>query len=488
MRFESSSSSDHTRPVISVEAQLRHRMAEGYRVAVEWISRITEQISGHHLTIKRKPANPQEAKDMLLTERAAWEPIRSAGLAEAQACGKDIEATKAERDRLTKAIAEEKDRIDREKQEIADLKARALASAIEGVALCQQVLAQRTQEHQAAKADADRAIARSDALGADPRPEKPVSDAGMARRVKNLTAKGSETVPDAIWEAEAPRRAEKRKERLNACTRLLVDESTYPIPWAPEPPTLLGQRTLPKGAFPSEIRVQAPHAAVVGASGKWANVDFTGKNAWREIADLAVTDTPRSKKAGQPVKHVAHGVLSKPLDESGGIQKWRPDEAARAGRHYLRSQGADPDRHDYIVVVHSDKHEEAIHVLWNRVRDDGKIHSCENAWVAAALGRARWDQHAGIDPARISVADLKEKPVREGFKKIRDDSLCAVYKSVNGKDVEVVPLIGKVHAENLAKEGLPDSGRTGGTWTPKPCYRKTEEIRQIMFHCLCEGK
>jgi hypothetical protein len=185
---------------------------------------------------------------------------------------------------------------------------------------------------------------------------------------------------------------------------------------------------------------------------------------------------------------VAHGVLSKPLDEQGGIQKWRPDEAVRASRHYLRSQGADPDRHDYIVIVHSDKREESIHVLWNRVRDDGKVHSCENALVAACLGRARWDQYAGIDPSRISAPDGKKKPVREGFKKIRDDSLCAIYKSLDGKEVETVPLIGRKHAENLGKEGIPHAGKTGGTWTPKECYRTKEELKEIFFHCLCETK
>lgn len=329
---------------------------------------------------------------------------------------------------------------------------------------------------------------QSAALGAPQREEKPASEAGLARRAKKLATKGRELIPEEIWQAEAPRRALKRKERLTAYTRLLVDESRYPIPWAPEAPPLLGQRPLPKDAFSGEIRVPAPHAAVVGAGGKWSGVDFFNEKAWKVVADLATASAPRSTKVGQPIKHIAHGVLSKPLGEQGGIQKWQLDEAVRAGRHYLRSQGADPDRHDYLVVIHSDYSEEAIHILWNRVRDDGKIHSCGNALVAACLGRARWDRYAGIDPARISAPDGKSKPVRDGFKKILDESLCTSYNSISGNDTEIVPLIGKVHAVNLAKEGAPNADSAAGTWTPKPCYRKPEEIGAIMFHCLCEVK
>ena len=120
---------------------------------------------------------------------------------------------------------------------------------------------------------------------------------------------------------------------------------------------------------------------------------------------------PRTKGIGIPtfLPLRRSGVLSKPNDGTVAVQRWTDQTAMRAARQYLVGQGADPDRHDVVVFVHSQqvqrkdgstKVEEAVHILWSRNRDDGLLHDNDHAFVSAAVARARYDVYAGIDPAR----------------------------------------------------------------------------------------
>jgi hypothetical protein len=466
---------------VSTYENIKQRIADGFAAALEWIR------GKKHLSITEEPKTAEEARLALIREREALEKRKRDELAATESTRSALEQARKIKEQMDAALAAETARIEAETARKNAEYTKNESLAVEAVAKARDYLTAKTTEHTQAAREADKATKLSRSVAGEQREEKPISAAAKERRAKNLAKKGSELVPDAVWEAGAAKRSEKRKERLNANTRLLVDESSYPIPWKRET-ALLGERGLPPGSYASAVQPMAKHAQVVGAGGKWSSVDFSKADAWKAVAEMAELSTPRSKGAGRQVKHVAHGVLSKPLNEDGGVQKWSLPEANRAARHYLRSQGADPSRHDYVVVVHSDKTEEAIHVLWNRVRDDGMIHRNDNAWVSSALGRARWDQYAGIDPARISVSDSKEKPIREGFKKIRDDSLCAEYFSVDSEKTETVPLIGREHAAALGSEGSPDDGQCAGTWTPKPCYRTKDEVRSIFYHCLNEAK
>lgn len=494
MRYDHSSNYDREslKPVIrddsafkpqqvSAYDNFKKRIADGFAHALEWIR------GKRHLSITTEPKSADEARSALIKERAALERKKRDEAAIIESTRIALEEARKAKAQIEAQLAAETAKTEAETKRIADEQAKREADAVSAVARSEDYLTSKKSEHSQASIAASNAIALTRTMAGEQREEKPISAAAKERRAKNLAKKGQELAPDAVWEADATKRKEKRKDRLNANTRLLVDESSYPIPWKREE-TLLGVRPLPPGSFASPIHAAAAHAQIVGAGGRWSAVNFTKKDAWKEIADIAALSAPKAQGPGRQVKHIAHGVLSKPLDENGGKQKWTPEEANRAGRHYLVGQGADPSRHDYVIIIHSDKDEESIHILWNRVRDDGKIHRNDNAWVSSALARARWDQHAGIDPARISVSDSKEKPIREGFKKIRDDSLCAVYFSTTSEEIETVPLIGREHAKALAAEGAPDEGSCAGTWTPKPGYRSKDEIRAIFFHCMNEAK
>lgn len=277
-------------------------------------------------------------------------------------------------------------------------------------------------------------------------------------------------------------------------TDAVVREATYPIPWVAQA-EIVGERPVVPGEFPVAIPMPATHSRVVGAMGRLGeHVDWSQKESAQLVVKiLAAQQIPSSKRGGQ-VKHIAHGVLSKPNDGTVAVQRWTDQTAMRAARHYLVGQGADPDRHDVVVFVHSQqvrradgstKVEEAVHILWSRIRDDGLLHDNDHAFVAAAVARARYDVYAGIDPARIGMASTKSHPVRQGLKALKEKKLHARYVDPRTMHtVEKVPLQGKEHAQRLGAEGHPEPGDIAGTWTPKPCYRTADMISRILNHLM----
>jgi hypothetical protein len=247
--------------------------------------------------------------------------------------------------------------------------------------------------------------------------------------------------------------------------------------------------------FAQAVAMAAPHSRVVGALGRFgAEVDWAHPTAIPlALGIFGAQRTPSSKRGGQ-IKHVAHAVLSKPNDGRQAVQQWTPDTAMRATRHYLVGHGADPDRHDVVVFVHSQvvkrangstKVEEAVHILWSRVRDDGALHDLDHAFIADAVGRARYDVYAGIDPARIGMASTESYSVRAGLTALKKRELAARYVDPRTmRLVERVPLQGRGHAARLGAEGHPEPGDIAGTWTTKPCYRTEKSIRDILNHLM----
>ena len=293
---------------------------------------------------------------------------------------------------------------------------------------------------------------------------------------------------------ESPDHAEQTRKKVRNATDLVASEADYPIPWISEV-VACGVRPMPAGAFLEPIQLSAPHAQVVGATGQLSAVEWGSRVALDQAAAVISAQRIDTGRVGGQVKHLGHGVLSKPNDGQHAVQKWTPASAMRAARHYLLSQGAQPDDHDVVVFLHSQlvkrgsqvvKIEEAVHVLWSRVRrSDGALHECPQAFIAAVVGRARWDNAAGIDPSRIGMADSPAKPVRDGVKALRGRKLEAVYRdSTSMRIIEHVPLLGRAHAARLGAEAAPDAGDIAGTWTPKPAYRSATDVWRIFAHCM----
>lgn len=446
-----------------------HQVGERIRVALAKASTWWAGRKHHLSTNEALPDNPAQAVAVLRREEAAlatreheWEASAKRRQARAEQAAAALVVLErqaaAERERLAGLAAAAV-------REVAEREAAARAIAVaEGAA---STARRRRDAVQVAVATAEQASAPGQAR---------VSRSAKRAKKDATAAQATATVATA-------------RSRTDVITR----EATYPIVWVREV-EIAGVRAQPVGMFDQAVPMAAPHSRVVGAMGRLgAQVDWSGSEALEVAAGILDAQRVPSKRGGQ-VKHVAHGVLSKPNNGTKAAQVWTSDTAMRAARHYLVGQGADPDRHDAVVFVHSQvaqrrdgtiKVEEAVHVLWSRVRDDGALFDIDHAFVAAAVSRARYDVAAGIDPERIGMASTKSKPVRDGLKALKKCELGARYVEAGSmRTLERVPLQGQDHAQRLAAEGHPEAGDIAGTWTPKPCYRGAAETRRILSHLM----
>ncbi len=247
----------------------------------------------------------------------------------------------------------------------------------------------------------------------------------------------------------------------------------------------------PPGAFSGLIRCHDSCAVIAGALGQLRCVPWQGEaaDAIRLAAAIFIAQTPLRCLRGKPYRHVAHLVISAPHHYGTFPFRWEKDLAVTMARHALRSQGADPDRHDALMVIHSqrcehgaDHDEEAVHVLWSRIDRDGRCLSTPHAFVAAHLGRARWDARAGLDPMRVGIGRLCAQPVRRGYELLGQGRLAASYRDLASREQSAVPLQDIACLAALASEGPPPLGACSGLWTPKPCYRSPAEITRILAH------
>jgi hypothetical protein len=233
-------------------------------------------------------------------------------------------------------------------------------------------------------------------------------------------------------------------------------------------------------------------AAIAGALGRLRCVPWQGdaQVAIRMAAGILAAQTPlRGRGSAPPHRHVAHLVISAPHLHGTFPFCWDQDLAVTVARHALRSQGCDPEGHDALMVIHSqrraagaDHDEEAIHVLWSRIHHDGRCLTTPHAFVAAHLGRARWDAGAGLDPMRVGIGRLSSFPVRRGYELLGRGQLAAYYHDLGSGAQTSTRLQGAEFLAALGTEPAPRPLSCSGLWTPKPCYRSLAEITRILAH------
>jgi hypothetical protein len=288
--------------------------------------------------------------------------------------------------------------------------------------------------------------------------------------------------------AEQHRRECERIATITAAVATEVARSTALLGRLPRP----AAARRPAGAFPALIRCHASCAAIAGALGRLRLVPWEGdaSEAIRLAAGILAAQTPlRGCDGAAPRRHVAHLVIAAPHHHGTFPFRWDQDLAVTVARHALRSQGCDPDRHDALMVIHSqrraagaDHDEEAIHVLWSRLDHGNRYLTTPHAFVAAHLGRARWDALAGLDPLRVGIGRLRAHPVRQGYELLRQGRLAASYRDL-GSGAETATLLqGAEFLAALGREAPPPALSCSGLWTPKPCYRSRAEITRILAH------
>lgn len=265
------------------------------------------------------------------------------------------------------------------------------------------------------------------------------------------------------------------------------------IPWNEEL-IFAGVRPPPPGLFDQPIASTLGPALIVGAGGALAEVDWKNPElAIVEATKILAAQTQPIQRGGHR-RHVGHLVISMPNDDGEFPFTLSPDSAVRLARQALLSQGADPDLHDFVVFVHrqrkadGDNHdEEALHLLWSRVRVDGKYLINDNRLISALLGRARWDLAAGFDERGLGMPRLNSACVRRGLRGLSKQSLTAVYRGFTREYDETIDFLSSDFLGRLGQEGCPPALACGGLWIPKPCYRTAEEISEILHHLYRAG-
>jgi hypothetical protein len=346
------------------------------------------------------PKDPERALRILRREQAA--------IAEAEVqCDKDLESQRVYHQQMEKRSAEllERFRTEEEKQQYLRISLSEQRDA-------EEMLAQRELT------DINRRMDQSEAVIRKYEERERQSDVSKAR--SNRTEKAAQRREGK----SKPHEAEWIRETVRNRMEILVREAQVDIPWVDEP-AFLGVRQNPDAMFLEPIPCPSPHASIVAAGGHLSAIDWSDHKRYpsgqsgdckaiETAANILYARVQRVGKVGRPIKHIAHGVLAKPFNPKTGepVDPWTGQSATRAARHYLVGLGADPDRHDWVAVLHRQskkggngewKVEEAIHVLWSRVRDDGALHHCAYSFVASALSRARWDSAAGLDVGRVSM-------------------------------------------------------------------------------------
>lgn len=307
------------------------------------------------------------------------------------------------------------------------------------------------------------------------------------RRLAKLDAKIRKATDPLARERLETRYQTIATERRAVLAQLEVLSDLW-VPWA-ETEVIDGVVCSPMGLLAEVAESPWGPATVIGAGGSLSEVNWS-------IADQAIVEATRILSAQMPARqpgaqrrHVAHLVIAMPHRDGHVPVALTHPTAIRMVRHALLSQGADPDLHDWVAVLHrrrkalgDAKDEEAVHVLWSRVRVDGAYLTNDNALIAAVVGRARWDSLAGIDIARIGIPRRKHACVRAGIRGLWDRSLSAVIQLPNGGMRQEISLLDNAFRTRLGAEGRPEPLICAGTWTPKSCYRTEKEIRKILTH------
>lgn len=291
----------------------------------------------------------------------------------------------------------------------------------------------------------------------------------------------------------------------------------------------VSETTAPSGtAIPSTTMLPAPiplpgttQSQVVSVGGRWKDLDWAGLNASipaegiahaKALAGIltALIDTRRPQAIrGRPPMPLLHGTITQPLTKGVDIDG-RPVRYPRAprmdqatadllGRAFLQSCGMDPDRHSWCAIYHyssgtcADGHgavddaENTVHVIVERMRDDGAYHVTEDAAVAAMLGRARWDVAAGWDASRgMGILSGRCGGIRASLDRMAQGMMAARYRLPDGSSEEI-PLQDPAFQARWAAVQVPWQS-CGGLWTWKKGETDRERIERLILHLLLRTK
>lgn len=194
------------------------------------------------------------------------------------------------------------------------------------------------------------------------------------------------------------------------------------------------------GADPQKARLVACARCCEGRSARDVIAGIVGR---KELAKAQVRD------------HVGMAVGSLPEGKTAS------DAAVReAAECWIVRNGMEPDRMAWAVYRHSDTKNQHFHVVFSRVRDDGRVWHCKHPNAVAALEARAIDRDAGQAHHCGPWQPGSGQAARAAFGKMEHDHLVVEWKQ-RGKPAEVVPCQGpewaarraEVNTSNIEQEG-----------------------------------
>lgn len=84
----------------------------------------------------------------------------------------------------------------------------------------------------------------------------------------------------------------------------------------------------------------------------------------RQISDVLISNTVLRSRIPRPYRHIM--VSLSPGEDLG--KNWKTVALAA-----LRAQGVDPNKHEFVVILHKDKDHLHIHIVWSRIGPDASL-------------------------------------------------------------------------------------------------------------------
>jgi hypothetical protein len=219
-----------------------------------------------------------------------------------------------------------------------------------------------------------------------------------------------------------------------------------------------------------EISCCGETGSIIGGNGLPLLAALTHANDRTQLASAFLADACLAPTVKRPIGHL---VIANKTTENPD-HRWQMLQGLRG----LRAVGIDHRRHGWLAVSHGAH----VHVLFNRVREDGAVVFNEAASVGLCLERARLDHEAGF-PDRLAAVDTNHALVRRGWADAAVGKLAYILRQAGHS--EEIPAQGPAYDRDIRELGWCTPTATAGVWTLKACIPANRgELEKMIHHVM----
>lgn len=158
------------------------------------------------------------------------------------------------------------------------------------------------------------------------------------------------------------------------------------------------------------------------------------------------------------------------------------DQATWMAQRHLTRMGVDIDQHAILMFRHDNTDKQHFHVIYNRVRHDGKVHHIFGATQVCQLERDIQDRIFGIE-SQINPGTALTKGMQSALGRLASGNLKAELRSFQKPSV-LVDTVGEFAQMRLEQLGRMELESGGGF--VKHQYFTTERAAWLIGHCAVE--